>query len=776
MASRAAAPVALDRRLLLVDEMLLAVVSIATAIGFSRLFRDNSFFWRIALLSICSHVVAALCRRYRLHIALSAAISAAALALATAVVIYPQTTWALLPTTTTKDRLFDDLRSAWNLFGNVRAPAPVEVGFVVAAAAAMWVVAFLADWAAFRLWSTVEALLPAGIVFVFAALLGRGQSRFTSTAWFAAAVLAFALVHRLVKAELGASWLARDPNDGRVAVARVGMLAAISAVVLGLVVGPALPGAKEDPVFAWRSLDGGGGTGGAARVTVSPLVDIRARLVTQSNIEVFTVKSPRPDYWRLTALDKFDGTAWTSSGAYVKARENLPSKLPPAVATTTLRQTFSVKALTALWMPAAYEPAAVIDDGDTDARYEPESGTLTVKEGKATSDGVEYTIDSRIPQRTPNDVRAGSNSTLTPEFRVRYTDLPQEVSSYLNGFLRTATGRNGPLIGLRNNKTPYDQALQLQEYFRTFEYSLTVASGHSVTDIQSFLGVRKGYCEQFAGAFAAIMRQLGVPARVAVGFTPGTLGDDGLFHVRGEHAHAWPEVFIDTVGWVRFEPTPGRGAPGDEAITRQPPQQAQTDQPTESAPVPTLPEVDPNDPNLADLPPDLAADINTIAPGGTGGSGDSPLAGIGQLVAIAVGIAGLGFLMFGAVPLLKHLRRRQRHLRATSVRQKITASWADAVDSLGLLGLPAKPSETPAQVVSRIEGRLGEAESTFASLADMATRANYAPDDPPAAAVDEAAASAQAVRSAIAGLASRRTRIRQALDPRPLLPRAQLRN
>lgn len=63
-------------------------------------------------------------------------------------------------------------------------------------------------------------------------------------------------------------------------------------------------------------------------------------------------------------------------------------------------------------------------------------------------------------------------------------------------------------------------------------------------------------------------RSLGIPSRVAIGFTPGELADDGLFHVTGRQAHAWPEVFLAGAGWVSFEPTPGRGAPGAEGYIR----------------------------------------------------------------------------------------------------------------------------------------------------------------------------------------------------------------
>ncbi len=92
--------------------------------------------------------------------------------------------------------------------------------------------------------------------------------------------------------------------------------------------------------------------------------------------------------------------------------------------------------------------------------------------------------------------------------------------------------------------------------------------------MRDFLDQRRGYCAQFAGTCAAFARALGLPARVAVGFTWGEGGEDGTLVVKGKHYHAWPEVYVEGVGWVPFEPTPGRGIPGAEQYTGVAPAQA----------------------------------------------------------------------------------------------------------------------------------------------------------------------------------------------------------
>ena len=104
--------------------------------------------------------------------------------------------------------------------------------------------------------------------------------------------------------------------------------------------------------------------------------------------------------------------------------------------------------------------------------------------------------------------------------------------------------------------TDYDRVIALQNWFQTFEYSTEVQSGHGSNAIENFLQIRNGYCEQFAATFAAMARTLGIPSRVAVGYTPGRCAIDGWYSVLGKNSHAWPEIWFDGIGWVPFEPTP----------------------------------------------------------------------------------------------------------------------------------------------------------------------------------------------------------------------------
>ncbi len=96
-----------------------------------------------------------------------------------------------------------------------------------------------------------------------------------------------------------------------------------------------------------------------------------------------------------------------------------------------------------------------------------------------------------------------------------------------------------------------------------FSYDTRVNLGTTADALDKFLfSTHKGFCEQYAAAFAELARSIGLPTRVAVGYQPGTQSADGKWHVEEKDAHAWPEVWLGpTVGWYRFEPTPNRVDP-----------------------------------------------------------------------------------------------------------------------------------------------------------------------------------------------------------------------
>jgi hypothetical protein len=269
--------------------------------------------------------------------------------------------------------------------------------------------------------------------------------------------------------------------------------------------------------------------------------------------------------------------------------------------------------------------------------------------------------------------------------------------------------------------------VRLQNWFHEeFEYSLDVPSGHGTNAIEAFLRQRVGYCEQFAGTFAAMARSLGVPARVAVGFTPGIERPDGTRSVLGKNAHAWPEIWFDRLGWVKFEPTPGRGAADAEGYTGLPADQddaipAAT--PGEGAEAPAAPATTVSEEVPSPLP-DPEDDVP--APAAPAPTVSRRFDGPGT----RWGVVGLVLLIPAALltlpALVRHWRRRRP---AGDLARQVNDLWERALGAVAATGFHVDPTRTPLEQARAASPRLPVAARPLTSLAAVATTATYAPAD-----------------------------------------------
>ena len=440
--------------LLLANEVALALVTVTAVVGMHRLFLDGSYRGPLVAAAIVAHATVAGLRRARVHLVPAALLTVAAAAIFIAWTRFPDTTRWLLPTGDTLSQAGDDIQAAWKLFGKVKAPAPVENGFLAVSVAAVWLIAFVADWAAFRVMATFEALLPATTLFVFSAALGGSGSPVAGAALFAGAALLFVLLQRTYNQERTSRWASRHGAQGRWSLLGTGALLTALAVVAGAIAGPQLPGADDDALLAWRDINRDKPT----RVVPSPMVSLQTKQVEQQEIELFTVTSPRPEYWRLTALEQFDGEMWKSAYSTDDADGQLPRSLDVATDAETVTQRFDITQLASVWLPAAFEPQA-IDTGSDDqpADFDPRSSTLMVDREVATSDGFSYEVTSAVPEPRRELLRTASTE-VPDEIDEVFTQLPDDFPDRVTGLAQEVT------LGA---DTTYDKALALQDYLRT---------------------------------------------------------------------------------------------------------------------------------------------------------------------------------------------------------------------------------------------------------------------------------------------------------------------
>ena len=732
------------------DTLALVGLTLAVAIGFGRLFSGANWLFPVIIATLVGHGLAWLLRRRGTPTALAAAATLLGVTLATIWTVLPHTTAYGLPTFDTVRTATDSFASARGVFRQVSAPTSAVPGFLLAIMLALGVTAFMADWAAFRVSATFEALIPSFTVFLFTAGVGTGRYRTSATTLFLVAALGFLLTHSLAMQARFGTWFGGRRSSGPGTVAQAGAALGGIALVAGLLVGPALPGADSRGIVNYK---GQGPAGPSSRATVSPLVDIRGRLQEHGNIEVFTVKSPVRAYWRLTSLDTFDGTIWSSEDKYAKTRGRLDREVAPgaAVETTEVEQEFDVLSLSSIWAPAAFQPSRL--SGLDQPSYNADTGSIITK--NSVSNGTKYQVTSVIPNFTEEQL-SSAPTTVPEDIRRTYLVQPEAAPRVKDLASRLTSGA----------PNQYQKALALQNYLRRFTYDLQAISGHDSRALETFLfDTKRGYCEQFAGSFAVMGRLVGLPTRVAVGFTPGDLEPDGLYHVRDENAHAWPEVYLHNFGWVAFEPTPGRGAPGAEPYTGVPEQQ-------DPAGVnPTTPTTAP--PTSIDQGPIVGTDetIPDLDDGGGASLADEP--GTDPVIIAFFVLMGLIAVYLLVVPLLHYNRRRRRQAAATTPTARVLAAWADVEDVFSQAGLARHDSETFTEFAPRVgrsAGLSSEVNGELQLLAREAAASVFAGDDRSADVVERSDTAARHVAVAVRDQLTPRDRVTWWLDPTSFLP------
>lgn len=741
---------AIPRLHLMLAEVALATMMCAAVFGFGRIFSTWSFLAPLLVVALAGHLTAAVCRRRGYGVPTSFAITTIEWGLVVTWLFFVDTTFALVPTPDTLSTARLELDRSWATFHQIVAPAPVQTGFLVATAVAVAGGAFLADWAAFRLWSSREALVPSVTLFVFATLLADERHRTSSAVLMVGAVVAFLLTHRVVSLERSEGWVSRGRGRAGRSMLAAGAFLAVLAVAVGAVVAPHLPGVDEPPLVDWRR-DGGANS---ARMLTSPLVDLRARLVDTSTTPLFTVQSESRSYWRIASLDQFDGTQWrlsantesTTSGPLAVDRRIFQRGFEP------VSQRFTIQQLQTNWLPAAYQAVDFQSATGDVVRYDPETGTLIGD--NATSEGTTYDVVSVLPAYTTEQLRS-ARPDIPASIRGA-TSLPDGFSPTAERIAREETS---------GAATTFEKALALQRFFRDtggFTYSTDVTTGQSTSAIDAFLKDRIGYCEQFAGTFAAMARSLGIPARVAVGYTWGEEdpSSPGTYQVLGRNAHAWPEVYLGEYGWVPFEPTPGRGNPDAAGYTGV--DGSQDDGSVAATTTTTAaPEAGSTTTSVLSAAEEAAA---AAAAAGSGSSADILGPALRGVVLLVVAAA----LYLLAVPGSLVVRRRRRRARAAgSPAAEVGVAWSEATETLAAAGVRAGVDETHAELAARAAEAVPATGAAMGRLADVADAAAYGPtpSSSDGAAAEQAAAE---VRTAVDERLGPLGRLRRLLDPRPL--------
>jgi transglutaminase-like putative cysteine protease len=278
---------------------------------------------------------------------------------------------------------------------------------------------------------------------------------------------------------------------------------------------------------------------------------------------------PNPSYLRIAVLNRFGDNEWTAGNRTVPANNDAEGPTPGllGVATWVKRSSYDYRVsigdqFDSRWLPTQAPISEIHAPGDW--RYDNRTMDFLAGPDQGTAANMNYRMTAVDLDLSTADLLNAQASPGT--VGTSYLDLPKDFPQSARALAKAVTA---------SADGDFAKAVALQDWFREdggFVYDDTVPIGSSPGDLESFLstanGGRRGYCQQFAAAMAAMARSLDIPARVAVGFlTPDRIGPS-RWEYSTHDLHAWPELFFSGAGWVRFEPTPAARAENVPSYTR----------------------------------------------------------------------------------------------------------------------------------------------------------------------------------------------------------------
>ncbi|MEU5879616.1 DUF3488 and transglutaminase-like domain-containing protein [Spirillospora sp. NPDC047279] len=759
-----------------------ALATLACSVGLYPLYSSGSWFWSGFGAVVVVAGAGVLMRRLRAPALVGALGGLASLHLyLNARFASSEALLGVLPTPASLRRLGELMGDGWQAANQYAAPVPLVPGIELLTAAGIGLVAVVVDLLAVRLRRSAPAGLPLLAMYSVPAAV-----REDSVSWIAFGLGAFGYLMLLMtdsreqiggwgRAVFTRRWSgssAERPDSSGMAAS--GRRISAGAVAVAVLLPTIVPGIHPRGLFG---MGGGTGTGSQTVMTPEPTASLRGDLNGKNREAVIltyrTDDDDRPEYLRMYALDKFEGDRWTYSALPSSTEDRVadrtlptPPGLNPPFHAVTTRVKVSRNVRKVDFLPLPYAPNRVQIKGD----WRVHSPSLMVYSLRDSAGGRSYTVTSLRPRPTASQLAEAD--TYPPEVLSRYTLLPRPMPLQVRRLAESLT---------KDATTNYEKAVRLQRWFTEtggYTYDLDPPAPKSTSDLAYFvLNGKRGYCEQFAASMAIMARMLSIPARVAIGYTSGTQVRPGEWEVRAKDAHAWPELYFEGAGWVRFEPTPsgfGNQGTASTPVYTQESAEPTTSEPTE-APAPESSTALPEGPD-ATTDPNRRPDDNTTDTGaGETRQDDSPLP-LGWIIGTVL------VIMLLASPMAaRALTRRRRwstvtleaaagsapiaSSQALIASSQAHAAWnevhADALDH----GVTWRPSDSPRAAARRL-GELLELDQPASQALNRIARAEevarYARDIPPA---PDLRGDVRTVRTAMSASVSRRTRIRARLLP-----------
>ncbi|MEU7902381.1 DUF3488 and transglutaminase-like domain-containing protein [Actinoplanes sp. NPDC049118] len=572
-----------------------------------------------------------------------------------------------------------------------------------------------------------------------------------------------------------------EPSPLAAAGRRLAVIGMAAAVLLPLVV----PGINTGLLNSLTQVGtgggvGGSGTGGSGRINLFASLSGQLNQAQITNYVRVTTNEPDPFYLRFGVADVITAEAVTNrtpTGRPLSRGLDDPRQSSATAGVEYTQYRAEVEITNDFGQTLAPVYSTVVDTDGLDGAWLYDPNTQVVFSNRTTTKGRKYSFDYVRAKYTPAQLRTAEALPRDNPLRTQFTAVPADpkVEALVAGLIK-------------NQRTEYDKVSAIYRYFSRdngFTYSLQTADPQAgKSAISAFLEGKAGYCQQYAAAMAWMVREAGIPARVAFGFTRGSTRDGDAYVLTNRNAHAWTEVYLEGFGWVPFDATPAAAVVGSARSAWANDTDAVAT-PSASSTATAAPGADPSAaPGTANRPD---RDVND---GALDAPGAGTQAGISAATVLTMALVAL-LLVLLAVPALRRIIvRRRRHSatvpRTTTVaagpappggrevvvttetvqaREDAHAAWDELVDTMIDYRVPVDPTETPRHTAQRLvrEADLSDSPAESAVLLGRAEeRARYARQ--PLQGGELTAALGQ-VRKGLAKTATRRTRMVALLLP-----------
>lgn len=586
-----------------------------------------------------------------------------------------------------------------------------DLPFVVLVIGVTYLAAYLAAWSLFRWYNAWIALIPAGLALLTNISYLPGQHATPMVIFLFCAILLVARINLLRSARQWRKEHAGYPDLISLHVLNVTVWVAVALLGLAWI----MPvGSGSGALFSlWQKItapvaeplsDFGRVFAAIDSKKGGTVHDFGSTLPLQGEIsfgggEVMLVTTTEAGFLRAQSYDQYTAQGWKLSSASQITTQTWPALRAMGSVDETRRQ---LRRPVSVLVSPSRKASALFSAGQplaatVDARvvFGPDLSDITsIRPLSGLDEGSQYRVDSTVTNASIERLRSASNNY--PGWLNAYRQLPSDLPERVKAKARELTA------GATN---AYDQAILIEAYIRSFVIDTEIKPAPSRRDsVDYFLfDIQRGYFDYHASAMVVMLRSLGVPARMTVGYVlrpEDREAGTNVYRVTESSAFAWPEVFFPGLGWVEFNPTPSEPRitrPGTDDLALDLDDQFPLEE--EFLPVPDFGDTEPAAAPVDDLAVDEGTSVVSQA--------------IISLILLFLGITIVGGGIFQW--------SWQHGLRGLPYPVQV---WEKTMRLARWARIPLIPQETPRELTGRLKKELPEV-SDIDYLAEQFQRARY---------------------------------------------------